>query len=137
MLDKELAQITLEFAVDIITLVKELRKQKEGIISTKLGRCGAGIGATLRAADYTSSKKVLIEKLEIALEQTCETAYWLEVLFKTNYITVERFEELNVKCTTIRVMLLTASKTTKGVTKWVVKFTAYFFILTLYFFCYI
>lgn len=52
------------------------------------------------------AKKDFISKLEIALKEASETDYWLELLYKTNYIDEQTFKSLSKQCASIRVMRL-------------------------------
>ena len=54
-----------------------------------------------------------IAKLQIALKEANETGYWLELLFKTNYIDESTYKSLNNACTSIRVMLISSINTSK------------------------
>ena len=103
----------MNFAVEIIALVKELKQQKEIIMSNQIGRSGTSIGANIREANYAQGKKDFISKLEIALKEASETGYWLELLYKTKYIDENTYKDLDNKCTTIRVMLIASCKTAK------------------------
>ncbi|MBQ2933026.1 MAG: four helix bundle protein [Clostridia bacterium] len=114
MKENKLAELSMDFAVEIITLVQELKQQKETIISNQIGRSGTSIGANIREANYAQGKKDFISKLEIALKEANETGYWLELLYKTNCIKEAKYKDLNNKCATIRVMLIASCKTAKG-----------------------
>ncbi len=113
MKENKLAELSMNFAVEIIALVKELKQQKENIISNQIGRSGTSIGANIREANYAQGKKDFISKLEIALKEASETGYWLELLYKTKYLDEITFKDLDNKCTTIRVMLIASCRTAK------------------------
>ena len=113
MKENKLADLSMDFSVKIIGLVKKLKDNKETIISNQIGRSGTSIGANIREAKYAQGKKDFVSKLEIALKEANETGYWLELLFKTNYISESDFKDLNDLCTTIRVMLIASCKTAK------------------------
>lgn len=104
---------SMDFAVSIINLVKELKLKKESIISNQIGRSGTSIGANIREAQYAHSKADFIAKLQISLKEANETGYWLELLFKTGYITESEFKKLDSACTGIRVMLISSVNTAK------------------------
>ena len=104
---------SMAFAVSIINLVKELKLKKESIISNQIGRSGTSIGANIREAQYAHGKADFISKLQIALKEANETGYWLELLFKTEYISEEKFRSLNAACASIRVMLIASIRTAK------------------------
>ena len=104
---------SMDFAVSIINLVKELKQQKESIISNQIGRSGTSIGANIREAQYAHGKADFISKMQIALKEANETGYWLELLFKTGYINEEAFRSLDAACASLRVMLVASIRTAK------------------------
>lgn len=114
MRNDELSKQSMDFSVDIINLVKELKLKKENIISNQIGRSGTSIGANIREAQYARGKADFISKLQIALKESNEMGYWLELLLKTNYIDNDTFKILNDKCTSIRVMLISSINTAKS-----------------------
>ena len=103
----------MDFAVQIINLVKSLKSNKESIISNQIGRSGTSIGANIREAQYAHSKADFIAKLQIALKEANETGYWLELLHKTNYISDSEYKSLDSACASIRVMLIASINTAK------------------------
>ena len=107
----------MDFAVSIIHLVKHLKSQRESIISNQIGRSGTSIGANIREAQYANSRADFISKLQIALREANETGYWLELLFRTNYISEAEYQSLDSACTRIRVMLIASLNTAKAHTK--------------------
>lgn len=113
MSDSKLKNLSMEFSVDIIELVKHLKSVKESIISNQIGRSGTSIGANIHEAQYAQGKKDFISKLEIALKEASETGYWLELLYKTKYIDEQMFKVLSSKCTSLRAMLIASCRTAK------------------------
>ena len=113
MAESKLRDQSLDFAVSIINLVKELKFKKESIISNQIGRSGTSIGANIREAQYAHGKADFISKLQIALKEANETGYWLELLFKTGYISEEEFRSLDAACASLRVMLVASIRTAK------------------------
>ena len=105
---------SMDFAVSIISLVKALREKRESIISNQIGRRGTSIGANIREAQYAHSKADFIAKLQIALKEANETGYWLELLYRTQYISEEEYKTLDSACTSIRVMLISSINTAKS-----------------------
>lgn len=114
MSESKLRDISLDFAVSIIHLVKELKLKRESIMSNQIGRSGTSIGANIREAQYAHGKADFISKLQIALKEANETGYWLELLFKTAYISEEEYNSLKTTCASIRVMLISSINTAKG-----------------------
>ena len=95
MKENKLAELSMEFAVDIINLVRRLKENREAIISNQIGRSGTSIGANIHEAQYAQGKKDFISKLEIALKEASETGYWLELLHRTNYIDEQLYKSLS------------------------------------------
>ena len=104
----------MTFSIQVIELVKDLKNKKESIISNQIGRSGTSIGANIREANYGHSKNDFIAKLQIALKEANETGYWLELLYKTDYISKAEFEKLEKLCTEIRIILIKSINTAKG-----------------------
>ena len=113
MKDNKLVELSMDFSVEIIELVKFLRARRENIISNQIGRSGTSIGANIREAQYAQGRKDFVSKLEIALKEANETGYWLELLFKTKYIDEQTYKKLPNKCSALRVMLIASCKTAK------------------------
>ena len=113
MKENKLAELSMEFSVDIINLVKHLKLNHESIISNQVGRSGTSIGANIHEAQYAQGKKDFISKLEIALKEASETGYWLELLRRTNYIDEQSYKSISAKCTSLRVMLIASCRTAK------------------------
>lgn len=114
MKENKLAELSLEFSVDIINLVKYLKSNHESIIANQIGRSGTSIGANIYEAQYAQGRKDFISKLEIALKEASETGYWLELLRRTGYIDEQAYKALSAKCTSLRVMLITSCRTAKA-----------------------
>ena len=115
MAESKLRELSMEFSVDIINLVKYLKANHESVIANQIGRSGTSIGANIHEAQYAQGKKDFISKLEIALKEASETGYWLELAYRTNYIDEKQYKTLSDKCTTLRVMLVSSCRTAKQV----------------------
>lgn len=113
MSQSKLTTLSKDFAVSIINLVKTLKEKRESIISNQIGRSGTSIGANIFEAQYAHSRADFIAKLQIALKEANETGYWLELLYKTDYITESEYKSLNNTCASIRVMLISSINTAK------------------------
>ena len=113
MSENKLVELSMNFSVDIINLVKFLKSNHETIIANQIGRSGTSIGANIHEAQYAQGKKDFISKLEIALKEANETGYWLELLYRTKYIDEQTFKTLSSKCISLRVMLIASCKTAK------------------------
>lgn len=108
-----LLELSMDFAVAVVRLVKQLKEQKESIISNQIGRSGTSIGANIREAQYAQGKADFISKLQIALKEAHETEYWLELLFRTGGIPEETFQQMRNDCGKLRAMLIKSVTTAK------------------------
>ena len=113
MRNDELSNQSINFAVAVIHLIKELKAKHESVISNQIGRSGTSIGANIREAQYAHSKADFVAKLQIALKEANETGYWLELLVKTDYIDESTYKSLDSTCTSIRLMLISSINTAK------------------------
>ena len=114
MSESKLRTQSLDFAVSIIKLVKTLKAKHEAIISNQIGISGTSIGANIYEAQYAHGTADFVAKLQIALKEANETGYWLELLYKTDYISDAEYKELDSACTSIRVMLISSINTVKN-----------------------
>ena len=112
MTESKLRNMSTDFAVKIIKLCEEIKGHYS--IVNQLERSGTSIGANIRESNYAHGKADFIAKLQIALKEANETGYWLELLYKTNYITKHDYEDLDSACISIRAMLISSINTAKN-----------------------
>ena len=75
------------FALNIIKLCRRINEdKKEFLLSKQLLRSGTSIGANIRERLNAQSKADFINKLQIALKEADECAYWLELLVESETI---------------------------------------------------
>ena len=113
MKENKLVELSMDFSVDIINLVKYLKSNHETVISNQIGRSGTSIGANIHEAQYAQGTKNFISKFEIALKEASETGYWLEMLWRSKYIDEARHKTLDKNCSTIRFLLVCSIQTAK------------------------
>lgn len=83
------------FALRIIRLYKYLcEEKKEFVLSKQVLRSGTSIGANAKEASMAQSKKDFEAKLSIALKESGETEYWLELLHESGFIEDASFESI-------------------------------------------
>lgn len=76
-------------------------------------RSGTAIGALIREATHAESTADFIHKLSIALKEAHETEYWIELLYRTEYINLVMYNSLIKDCKAIIAMLVKSVKTKK------------------------
>ena len=100
------------FAIRIVRLYQYLcTEKKEFVLSKQLLRSGTSIGANLAEAIYGISDKDFLSKIYISLKECAETNYWLELLFKTDYLTEQQYQSINEDCTELIKLLTSSAKT--------------------------
>ena len=85
MSENVIAKKSLEFALSLLELYKDLIKSSEFVLSKQLFRAGTSIGANIQEAYYVRSKKDFISKMHIAAKETRETKYWLILVEKSRF----------------------------------------------------
>lgn len=106
---------SFDFAIEIIKLYKNLTEQKkEYVMARQLLKSGTSIGANVREAEFAQSKADFVSKMSIALKEANETAYWLDLLFESNYIDKELFQHYKIKSTEILKLLISIVKSSKN-----------------------
>ena len=109
LIDKSVA-----FASRIIKLHQYLIKtKKETVISKQIVRSGTSIGANINEASYGQSKADFISKMHIALKETAETEYWIELLTMSEYINEDMGKSLLNDCLEIKRILIASINTAK------------------------
>lgn len=105
---------SMAFAVRIVNLYKYLiQKRSENVMSKQLLRSGTSIGANVRESVYAQSRADFNSKMYIALKEASETAYWLELLERTDYLTETQSKSMLDDCNELIKILSSITKTTK------------------------
>ena len=100
------------FAIRIVRLYQYLKDEKnEYVLSKQLLRSGTSVGANLSEAKYAISRNDFITKQYIALKEVSETLYWLELLFKTDYLSQEQYDSIYQDAEELRKLLSSSTKT--------------------------
>ncbi len=110
-----LREKTIDFAIEISDLCDNIKGCS--VYINQLTRCSSSIGANVHEAKYAQSKADFINKLEIALKESFETEYWLELLYRKNKIDESTYKKLTNNCGTIRRMLISSVTTAKSNTE--------------------
>ena len=112
--DSLLATKSMDFAIRIINLNKYLQKEKkEYTMSNQILRSGTSIGANIREARFAQSKIDFIHKMSISLKEANESLYWLELLYKTDYLSESEYMSLYNDCDELVRMLHSTVLTSK------------------------
>ena len=105
---------SLQFAVRVVNLSRYLNQEmKEYTLSKQILKSGTSIGANLAESATAFSRKDFLSKIYIALKECSETQYWLELLYRTDYLTEEMYRSMQQDCEELRKMLSSTTKTIK------------------------
>ena len=102
---------SMDFAVATVLTLDAV--EKRGVLKNQLLRSATSIGANIREAQYASSRADFIAKLQIALKESNESEYWLELLIRTQSLEPHNAELLLKDCRRIRFMLIRSINTAK------------------------
>ena len=84
------------------------------VFVNQLVRASSSVGANLHEAKYAQSRADFISKLEIALKESSETEYWLELLYRKRKLSEDQYSTLRNLCGSIRRRLIASITTAKG-----------------------
>ena len=110
--NKTIKELAIELTVEITTVCDNIKGRS--VYVNQLLRACSSIGANSHEAKYAQSRADFIHKMEIALKETYETEYWLEVLYKVKSLDAGVYKALNNKCGTIRRKLIASITTAKN-----------------------
>lgn len=103
-----------KFAIRVVNVYKHLiETHREYVLSKQLLRSGTSIGANVAEANDGQSIPDFISKMSIALKETAEVIFWLELLRDTDYLTKSQAESLLKDCSELRAIVVASIKTNK------------------------
>lgn len=106
------------FGVRIINMKKHLQNEhREFEMSSQVVRSGTSISANIHEAFSAQSDSDFIAKLYISLKEASETRNWLELLYKTNYITDIEYSSIYPECVELATLLIHTIKKKKATMK--------------------
>lgn len=112
MRENKLADLSMELAVKVMKLCDGIKGHYS--VVNQLERSATSIGANIREANYAHGKADFIAKLQIALKESYETEYWMELFVRSELVEREQMRPLYQQCGTIRRILVTSINTAKG-----------------------
>ncbi|MFH1022843.1 MAG: four helix bundle protein [Planctomycetota bacterium] len=106
---------TKAFALDIIRIYAALPNTAEAqVLGRQLIRSGTSVGAHVREGKRSRSDAELISKIEGALQELEETAYWLELLDASGTSKPDSLDVLRKEADELTAILVTSAKTVKA-----------------------
>lgn len=112
--DNAVLDKSFQFSIRIVRLYQHLcSESKEYVLSKQLLRCGTSIGANINEAQYAITKNDFLNKMYIALKECAESMYWIELLFRTDYLTESQYTSILSDCRELHNLLSSITKTTR------------------------
>ena len=113
-MDNAIERKSFNFAVRIIKLYKYLSsKHTIRPLFEQLLRSGTSIGANVSEALQAQSRADFISKLGIALKETAETKYWINLFVETEYLSLHQANSILKDCIEIEKLLTSIIKSSR------------------------
>ena len=114
-MQQDLRQRTKQFALRIIKLYLAVPSKGVGyVLGPQILKAGTSVGAHYREACRAKSNADFISKIEGALQELEETAYWLELLSDGGVVSTKRLGSLRLEAEELTKILVTVVKKVKG-----------------------
>ena len=102
------------FAVRIVKMVDSLPSTVAGkALARQIVRSGTSPSANYRAACLAKSDKDFLNKLKMVEEELDETCHWLDIIMRSEMLSVSRLQPLHQECKELLSMVVKSVKTTK------------------------
>ncbi|MGI8467036.1 MAG: four helix bundle protein [Pyrinomonadaceae bacterium] len=86
---------SFDFALRIVKMYRFLVQQKkEYVLSKQLLRSGTAIGALARESEHAESTADFIHKLAIAQKEANESDYWIELLYRSDFLDEKAYSSI-------------------------------------------
>lgn len=112
MANRTIAMLSNELNVIVTQICDSITGRSNA--TTQLLRACTSIGANKAEAKYGESRADFIHKMEIALKECSETAYWLDYLYSINEIDTAIYKRAKSICGSIERKLVASVRTAKG-----------------------
>jgi len=107
-MERDLKQRTKTFALRIIKLYSALPRRGDAkVFGNQILKSGTSVGAQYREACRAKSDADFISKVEGALQELDETAYWLELIGEAEILPMSRLQPLHDKAEELLAILVT------------------------------
>lgn len=109
-----LGKKSFSYALHIIKLQKRLQSEKrEYAISKQLFEAGTLTGVLIRQSFAAQSDREFIQKFYSAKEQCLQSIYWLDLLYQSQMIDKQEFQNLNNLALELIKMITSSIRTKK------------------------
>ncbi|WP_373521912.1 four helix bundle protein [Aquiflexum sp.] len=88
-MQNQLKSRTKKFSIDVIDLAEKLPNTiSSRIVINQLVKSGTSVGANYRAVCRSRSNNEFISKMQVVLEESEESCYWLEIVEEKGWVDV-------------------------------------------------
>ncbi len=108
----QLREESIEFAITVSDICENMKGCS--VYINQLIRSSSSIGANIHEAKYAQSRADFIHKLEIALKESSETDYWIELIYRKHKLDDGTYKKLKNDCGVIRRKLISSITTAKN-----------------------
>ena len=108
----KLREETIDFAIAVSDICDDIKGCS--VYVNQLIRSSSSIGANIHEAKYAQSRADFIHKFEIALKESSETDFWIELLYRKKRINEDDYKKLKNQCGAIRRKLIASVTTAKN-----------------------
>ncbi len=110
----QLKNRTKSFSIMILDLVEELPASIAGkAIANQIVRSGTSVGANYRAVCRARSDREFISKMNIVVEESDETLFWLELIEEKKWIDIDKLLMLTKEANELTSIFVSSLKTVK------------------------
>ncbi|TAN14996.1 MAG: four helix bundle protein [Chitinophagaceae bacterium] len=111
----ELEKRTKLFHTNVIKICQYLPKNAAGFeIGKQLIRSAGSVGSNYRATKRAKSDGDFIYKIEVVLEESDESLYWLEVIKESELLRGQLLDELIIEANELTAIFAATDKTAKA-----------------------
>jgi len=114
-MQRDLRERTKKFALRVIKLYSSLPRRGDAqVLGGQILKSGTSVGAHYREACRAKSNADFVSKIEGALQELDETAYWLELIGQSEILPMKRLESLMLETEELMAILVTIVKSVKA-----------------------
>ena len=114
-MQRDLRERTKKFALRVIKLYSSLPRRGDAqVLGGQILKSGTSVGAHYREACRAKSNADFVSKIEGALRELDETAYWLELIGQSEILPMKRLESLMLETEELMAILVTLVKSVKA-----------------------
>ena len=108
----KLREETIDFAIAVSDICDNIKGCS--VYVNQLIRSSSSIGANIHEARYAQSRADFIHKFEIALKESSETDFWIELLYRKKKFDENEYKTLKNQCGVIRRKIIASVTTAKN-----------------------